>query len=175
MSEARPRRPSTGGQAPRAVKIRCRLIVEEAPSHDGTPGFSIWTHIEPFELPEQWPPLTPLASRRPKRALQVYDTTPGSDDPDRLKALAETLHGKLNMYNLDEETRIDVWAMPFPAETPDEDRVAKCRAHSTVEIVWRKIVKNGEFRMPPRNFVPQWQRVMLIIDRSMSQWDEDES
>ncbi|KAH0434846.1 hypothetical protein CcaCcLH18_05054 [Colletotrichum camelliae] len=174
MSEVRPRRPSTGAQAPRVVKIRRRLIVEEAPSHDGTPCFSVWTHIEPFELPEQWPPLTPLASRSPKRALQVYDTTPGSDDPDRLKALAETLHGKLNMYNLDEETRIDVWAMPFPAETPDEDRVAKCRAHSTVEIVWRKIVKNGEFRMPPRNFVPQWQRVMLIIDRSMSQWDEDQ-
>lgn len=29
--------------------------------------------------------------------------------------------------------------------------------------------------MPPRKFVPQWHRVMLIIDRPMSQWDEDES
>ncbi|KAI8283800.1 hypothetical protein K4K59_007639 [Colletotrichum sp. SAR11_240] len=172
MSEVRPRRPSTGGKAP--TKIRVRLAIEEAPSHDGTPCFSIWRYLDRSHLPEKWPPVTPPASQRPRRALQIYDTTPGSDDPDHLKALAETLYGKLDMCNLDEETRIDVWGMPLPLEASDEDRVAKCHAHSKVEIVWRKMDSDGEFRMPPRKFVPQWHRVMLIIDRPMTQWDEDE-
>ncbi|KAF3810991.1 hypothetical protein GCG54_00003171 [Colletotrichum gloeosporioides] len=125
--------------------VHVRLAIEEAPSHD--------TYA--LNLPKKWPPVTRPTSQRPKRALQIYDTTLGSDDADHLKALAGKLCGRLNMCNSDEETHIDVWGMPLPLEAPDEDRVVKCHAHSTVEIVWRKIVSNGEFRVPPGKFVPQ--------------------
>lgn len=179
MSHTPSRRLSTGGLPP--VQIRQHSVVEEAPSHDGTPCFTAWLRDEIVKVPQGW-----LASdfsmdnTIPKLSLQIYDTTPGSNNPDHLKTLAETLHKDTRQERLsqcrEEADRIDVWGMPLATNTSVEERIAKCKAHVLAEISSRDKDGNTDFIIPRllNHYNIQWQRAIVIIDRPRALWNEDE-
>ena len=69
----------TMGLAPRTRYLE---VIEEAPSHDGAPCISIWENYNDEDEPHS----------RPKYAIQFYDTTPSSRDPQHLKAVTQAIH-----------------------------------------------------------------------------------
>ncbi|KAI0505764.1 hypothetical protein F5B22DRAFT_626705 [Xylaria bambusicola] len=129
-------RRSTGGLPP--IKIIGHYIVEEAPSHDNTPCITAWVRDEIIQVPDRWEVSDfRINDKRPMWSIQIYATTPQSDNRDHLRALAETLHRETlqdrdntagGWYN-----RFDVWGMPLPVDASDEERVAKlCRRRDSL-------------------------------------------
>ncbi|KAI0377078.1 hypothetical protein F5Y04DRAFT_264993 [Hypomontagnella monticulosa] len=176
MSREPERRLSTGGLPP--VKTRERYVVEEAPSHDGTPGFTAWVRREIVEVPKGWSQSDfGFEDERPEWTLQIYDTTPGSDNPDHLKALAEKLFRELReereFYDRGEPDSINVWGMPLAPDISEEERIAKCKAHLLAEAASREATGNEDlFISQPSH--DEWQWAILIIDRPPELWNEDE-
>lgn len=177
MSHAPTRRPSTGGLPP--VKTREQYAVEEAPSQNSTPCFTAWVREEIVEIPAGWSASDfEIFDKRPEWSLQIYDTTPQSDNPEHLKALAEALHRETReereVNGRAKPDRIDVWGMPLSTDASDEERMAKCKAHVLAEISWRDATGSTEFHIPRLNVREKWQRGIIIIDRPEGLWDEDE-
>ncbi|KAF6809528.1 hypothetical protein CPLU01_15484 [Colletotrichum plurivorum] len=177
MSDPPARRPSTGGLPP--IRIKTRLVVEDAPSHDETPCVTVWEHVEIDAVPRGWSLSDfPERGRRPQWALQFYDTTPGSDDPDRLRALAERLFNDTReareVGGRAEPDRIDVWGLPLADGTADAERVARCRAHATEAMVFRNSGQVRGFRIPEFGTWINWRRAIIIVDRPEALWDEGE-
>lgn len=99
-------------------------MVQEPLSHDGTPCFSAWEDCKAVEKRHaKW-----VSNGRPKYSIQIYDTTPNSNDPQHIKALAEHLHkATLETRGGDGDTdyddRLDVYVLALPADLSDEGRV----------------------------------------------------
>ncbi|KAI1365679.1 hypothetical protein F5Y08DRAFT_303377 [Xylaria arbuscula] len=182
MSEAVPtRRLSTGGKPP--IKVRFHYVVEEAPSHDvQTPCMTAWEKEEIVAYPKGWPEWDyEVGDTRPMWSIQVYDTTPHSDNREHLGALVEMLHRDTKEVRYasgrDERDRVDVWGMPLPIDMPDEERVARCKAHMQAEIVARECAPAGtayDFHIPQLSTINMWKRGLVIIDRQQEQWNDGE-
>jgi hypothetical protein len=176
MSHTPTRRLSTGGLPP--IKIREQYVIEEAPSHDNICCFTAWIRKEIVKIPEGWSHSDyPDYGNRTEWSIQIYDTTPQSDNPNHLKALAETLHRETREeregHGRGEPDRIDVWGMPLAVDISDEGRIAKCKSHHLAEIASRKALNIVDFHIPVR---PNWmyERAIIIIDRPEALWDKDE-
>ena len=168
---------STGGKPP--VQIREEYIIEEAPSHDGTPCFTAWIKPGIVEVPQGWSASDfPVADERPQWSLQIYDTTPQSDDAEHLRSLARALHQETReereSYGRGAPDRIDVWGMPLSVDVSDEERVAKCKGHSLAEAASRNTAENPGFSIPRLCIRERWQRGIVIIDRTRELWNEEE-
>lgn len=175
MPHVESRRASTGGLPP--IRIIEHYVVEKLPTDNNIPCFTAWIRIEaPGPFREPWTaadyavPDTP-----PDVCIQFYDTTPGSDKPDHLKALAEMLHkeAREDSCSVDRE-RIDVWGMPLASDMSEKERVEKCKAHAAAEVASRNC--DGVPHEYPINSLSinySWQQVFIIIDRPMELWDHD--
>lgn len=171
------RSPSTGGLPP--VKIREQYIVEQVPSHDSTPCYTAWVRKEIVQVPQGWTTSDfNITNERPQWSVQIYDTTPQSADTNHLKTLAETLHEETreerDSDGRGQPDRIDVWGMPFSADAPEEDRIAKCKAHILAQIATRETSRDGEFHVPELRSHDLWKRAIIIIDQPKESWNENE-
>ncbi|KAI1272737.1 hypothetical protein F5Y07DRAFT_403103 [Xylaria sp. FL0933] len=178
MSETVPtRRLSTGGKPP--IRYQLRYVVEDAPSHDDqTPCVTAWRQAVNVRIHEGWSASDySIEDTRPQWSIQIYDTTPQSNDRVYLKVLAEMLHRETReereAMGREEPDRIDVWGMPLPVDMSDEERVARCRAHQQAEIAARDAAAVNDFPIPPLDG-EHWQRGIVIIDRPPARWDKDE-
>ena len=164
---------------PTALSVIPSVVVEEAPSHDGTPCLSVWEDHKAVD--SQYDKCA--SNGRPKYSIQFYDTTPASRDPEHLKAVGERIHSAtLDTRGMDgdneHEDRLDVWGMAMPAETPDEERVNRCVAHMKAEIVARNLTGSSDFFIPGTFNYHSYRRVLIIINGTMEEWEwpaEDES
>lgn len=179
MSQTPTRRLSTGGLPP--VKIREIYVVEEAPSHDETPCYTAWIKVELLsEIPQGFSASDFSNINNYSRwSIPIYDTTPASDSPEYLSALAEALHRETIeerfLNDRGEPDRIDVWGIPLPTNTSEEERIAKCKAHFLAEVASRNASGNPEFYMPRLKAREKWQRAIVVIYKPQSDWNEDES
>ncbi|RMJ16814.1 hypothetical protein CDV36_003561 [Fusarium kuroshium] len=115
---SRPR--STGGKPP--IRIRCWMVTEDAPSHDGTLCCSVWEAREAFVNPE------PV--KRPTWGIQVYDTRSNSGKSmKQLKKLALKIYedtwdvrSAMGRETLD---RIDLYGLAMPDGTPPSERAER--------------------------------------------------
>ncbi|KAI1352292.1 hypothetical protein F5Y01DRAFT_280462 [Xylaria sp. FL0043] len=178
MSETEPtRRLSTGGKLP--IRYQLSYVVEDAPSHDDqTPCVTAWLQAVNVRIHEGWSASDyMIEDTRPEWSIQIYDTTPQSDDRVYLKVLAEALHRETRegrgAMGCGAPDRFDVWGMPLPTEMSDEERVARCRAHQQAEIASQDAAAVKDFQIPPLRGA-HWQRGIVIIDRPPARWDEDE-
>lgn len=182
------RRVSTGGKAPR--KALLRYVIEEVPGHDNTPCFTAWQRAERLPIPEEYA-RSPLDSdsdddtghTRPQVSLQIYDTTPLSDNPDHLKTLVERVHKETFRarwrIGFEFHDRIDLWGMPLAADASTDERITKCREHACAEIASReraddvfhisRLINHVDW---PRS--EGWHRAIIIIDRPQELWNENE-
>ncbi|KAJ4215054.1 hypothetical protein NW759_010083 [Fusarium solani] len=165
-----PSRPaSTGGKPP--VKIRCWMVTEEAPSHDGTLCCSVW------EAREAW--VNPEPVKRPKWGLQIYDTRSNSGkNMKQLKKLAlkiyEDTWDERSAMGRETLDRIDLYGLAMPEGTSPAERAERCRAHNVKEIAARNATGKGDFYIPQMDcgFPESGQRSILVIDRPQAKWDE---
>lgn len=161
------------------MRILTRLVVEDAPSHDDTPCVTAWEHVEIAAVPAGWSLSDfPEKGKRPQWALQFYDTTPGADDPDRLRALAAKLFNDTRddreAGGRAEPDRIDVWGLPLADGTLAAERVARCRAHAEEAMEFRNGGQLKGFRIPEFGSYIDWRRAIVIVDRPEALWDEGE-
>ncbi|RSL51312.1 hypothetical protein CEP53_008478 [Fusarium sp. AF-6] len=165
-----PSRPaSTGGQRP--IRIRCWMVTEDAPSHDGTLCCSVWEAREAFVNPE------PV--KRPTWGIQVYDTRSNSGKSmKQLKKLALKIYedtwdvrSAMGRETLD---RIDLYGLAMPDDTPPAERAERCKAHNAKEIATRNASGKIDFYVPRMDcgFPESGQRCLLLIDRPEDKWDE---
>ncbi|KAJ3543907.1 hypothetical protein NM208_g3328 [Fusarium decemcellulare] len=165
-----PSRPaSTGGKAP--IRIRCWMVAEEAPSHDGTLCCSVWEAEEAFVDPE------PI--KRPKWGIQIYDTRSDSGkDMTRLKELGLKIYkdtwedrSAMGRGTLD---RIDIYGLAMPEHTPTAERAERCKAHNMEEIAARNATGKADFYIPqmPQDSLYPDRRSILVIHRPQDKWDE---
>ncbi|KAI3325507.1 hypothetical protein HD806DRAFT_449648 [Xylariaceae sp. AK1471] len=157
MSQAPTRRPSTGGLPP--IKMREEHVIEQVPSHHNTPCFTAWTREVIVKVPEGWSAGDfEISDKRPDWGVQVYDTSPGADDLERLRCLAERLFRESGE---DGGWRLDLWGLPLNAGTSDQERIERCKGHFLREVEAR----DGEvLGMPSGGFLGKWQRGILIIE-----------
>ncbi|MBE3050256.1 hypothetical protein IMZ48_48720 [Candidatus Bathyarchaeota archaeon] len=147
-------------------------VVEEAPSHDGTPCFSAWQDDKPVD--ERYTEF--VSHGRPKYSIQIYDTTPNSRDPQHVKAVAEEIHKatfstRCNESDPDEHDRLDVWGFALPAETSEEERVTRCIAHMKAEIVARNMTGKTDFYIPGTYDRDNYRRALVIVNKPMDELD----
>lgn len=161
--------------------LKCRLhyVVEEAPSHDGTPCFTAWVRAVIAKVPKGWCSSDfRIDDERPEWSIQIYDTTPGSDNSDHLKSLAKTLHEETweerEGYGRGKPDRIDVWGIPLPTTVSDEERIEKCKAHFMAETASREVAACDGFHISLLDDDDDWQRGIVIIDRPKEIWNEGE-
>lgn len=171
------RRSSTGGLPP--IKVRKRYVVEEAPSHGGTPCFTAWARQEIAEIPQGWSASDfTIADVRPQWSLQIYDTTPHAASPEHLRKLAVMLHTETREERegggRGRPDRFDVWGMPCAEDASDVESLAKCKAHLLAAIAARESSGENGFHVPELHGHYQWMRARLIIDRPQGDWDESE-
>jgi hypothetical protein len=99
-------------------------------------------------------------------------------NPDHLKSLAETFHKETRedhgVGGRDQPTRIDIWGMPFAADVPEEEKIARCKAHILAEIAARETSRDNNFHVPELSSHYHWKRAIIIIDQSEKSWNEDE-
>jgi hypothetical protein len=174
MSHDPERRLSTGGKPP--IEIREQYLVEETSSHDGTPCYTAWVREEIVKVPQGWSTSDfTMGTKRPQRSFQIYDTTPQAADPNHLKTLAETFHKETRKERgRDQRDRIDVWSMPFAADTSKEENMAKCKAHILAEIAVRETSGDDNFHIPALCSHYQYNRAILIVDQPEESWNKDE-
>ncbi|RSL50127.1 hypothetical protein CEP54_012074 [Fusarium duplospermum] len=165
-----PSRPaSTGGKPP--VRIRCWMVTEEAPSHDGTLCCSVW------EARELW--VNPEPVKRPTWGIQIYDTRSNSGKSmKQLKKLALKIYedtwderSAMGRGTLD---RIDLYGLAMPDDTTPAERAERCKAHNAKEIATRNASGKIDFYIPRMDcgFPESGQRCLLFIDRPEDKWDE---
>ncbi|KAJ4308971.1 hypothetical protein N0V94_009138 [Neodidymelliopsis sp. IMI 364377] len=177
MSHDPERRLSTGGLPP--IKICEQYVIEEAPSHDGTPCYTAWVREEIVQVPHGWSASDfDIANKRPQWSLQIYDTTSQAVNPDHLKSLVETFHKETRkehgIIGRNQPTRIDIWGMPFTTDTIEEEKIAKCKAHILAEIAARETSGDDDFHVPELCSHHHWKRAILIVDQSEESWNEIE-
>ncbi|KDN68419.1 hypothetical protein CSUB01_07540 [Colletotrichum sublineola] len=184
----RERSRSTGGQAP--IRVILDYIVEHIPSHDGKPFFTAWIRRS-YPNPPPYKPWSTLAcdnsdreyvdSTRPLLSILFYDITPGSDNHDHLKALAESLyretHELCELPDRDQYIRTEVCGMPLPAGLSDKEKAAKCKAHAMAEIASRKAGGAGlDLQITP--IIDEVFHIdeyfIFVIDKPRENWNEDE-
>jgi hypothetical protein len=117
-------------------------------------------------------------NEHPEWSIQIYDTTPGPDDPEYLRGLAEKLHRhtreEREAAGRGRSDRIDVRGMPLATNITEEERIEKCKAHFMAETAARDVAAVDGFHIPLLEANSQWQRAIVIIDRPQETWDEDE-
>lgn len=141
------------------------IAVEEIVTHDGIPCFCAW---------DRWfeddPPI------RPKWSIQIYDTTPDSQNKDYLRQLVSDFHEETGMRSgsdLDCRDRIDLYGLALPADTPEDARVLACMAHHMAELKARKLSGKADFYIPFNNNPLGWRHGIIILNVSQP-WDEKE-
>ncbi|KAL0942313.1 uncharacterized protein CTRU02_200199 [Colletotrichum truncatum] len=154
-----------------AKKVYSRTVVEEAPSHDGKICYAAW------KLTESDPDVrtSPEASNRPKWSIQVYDTTPMAGDREHIITVAQKLEESTRQGRdrRGAPNRIEVHGLPLHADTPENERVARCTAHHRAEVAERNATGVTDFFIPP-TFDDTWKHRVLIIDKPEGSWDESE-
>lgn len=149
-----------------------RLVVENAPNHDNTrPCSSAWW-LRDYE-PVEDTPANP--ERRPKWSIQVYDTTPQAADAAHVQRQARKIFEETWEQRRNEgrelPDRVDVYGLPLPADTPDEERVRRCIAHQNREIHERNATGRADFFIPP-TFDEPYSRVLMIIAAPEEAWNQ---
>jgi hypothetical protein len=122
-------------------------VIEEAPTHDGTPCFTAWQAY--WERDDQGCQYLDTRSR-PLFSIQIYDTTPNSRDKQHLRALAEHIHKSTwddrTMSGENQlQDRLDVYGLALPADTPESERITRCVAHQRAEIEARNSTGKSDF------------------------------
>ena len=177
MSQGSERRPSTGGLPP--IQIREHHLVEHVSSHDNTPCYTAWVRQEIVKVPQGWSAEDfGIPHERPQWSLQIYDTTPRAADPAHLKTLAETFHKETReereAAGRDQPDRIDVWGIPFAVDAPEEERIAKCKAHILAEIAARMTSGHDDFHVQELHDHYKWKRAIVIIDQPEESWNRSQ-
>jgi hypothetical protein len=134
---------------------------------------------EIVKVPEGWSASDfTIASERPSRSFQIYNTTPQAASLDRLQALAKELQTELckdhGVGGRDQTARVDVWAMPFPANASEETIINACKAHSLAESTARESAGDDGFHVSGFDGHGQWKRFLLIMDQPEESWDQNE-
>lgn len=162
---------------PSNMALEVSDVVEEAPSHDGTPCFSAWECSRAAD--PQYRHLEP--GTRPKYSIQIYDTTPGSGNLEHLKALAGDIHkGTCEHRTLGNDSdwndRLDVYSLAMPHRTPLDDRVRRCIAHQKAEIVSRNLSGRSDFYISGTYRKRDHRRVLFIVAREVepAAWERDQ-
>lgn len=153
-------------------------VIEEAPSHDGTPCISAWKCHRTADL--KYRELVP--GNRPKYSIQIYDTTPDSANPEYLNALAGNIHKRTHKdrtrrHDLEWEDRLDVYGLPMPRGTHLNDRVRRCIAHQKAEIVSRNLTGKSDFYISGTYSAWDLRRVLFIVASQVEPeaWEYDEN
>ncbi|KAI9643613.1 hypothetical protein NHQ30_008235 [Ciborinia camelliae] len=145
----------TGQPAPR--RRRMETVIEEAPSHDGTPTTAAY-----------WWPREP--NLRPLYAHRVYDTTSDASIPGRAAELAKVINEKTwdyrDGYGGGEADRIEVVALPMPEDATAEERVEKSKVHYMAEVSTRE----ADWHLPRTFRHDGYQRAIIVIDRLREEW-----
>lgn len=107
-----------------------------------------------------------------KYSIQVYDTTPKSNDPQHTKALAEhihkaTLEARCGYGDHDYGDRLDVYGLTMPDDTSDEERVQRCIAHQKAEIIARHSMGKSDFLISGTYSVSSYRRALIMINSTM--------
>lgn len=114
-----------------------KVIVEPAPSHDGSPTFAAYEAPVPLLGPNDTPPSENPEKYRPPFGIRIYDITPTAT-PERAALLARRISELTydTRYNdrCYEKDRIEVVAMPLLDQSMTaNDQAARCIAHNEAE------------------------------------------
>jgi hypothetical protein len=152
-----------GGVRPRKTPSKS-LVVEPAPSHDGSPCITAYD-------------VDVINNTRPLYALRVYDTRPTAGDQSYIRELAEKLHvgtmdERCSRMPADNRDRIEVVGLPLSADVSDEERTQICEEHHMAEIAARKAAGTADFYLPKNpDDLRTYERSLVIIDRLETGWE----
>lgn len=127
-----------------------RMVVEAAPSHDGSQTFAAWHGSDP----------------RPLFALRIYDTTPEAASADHLHHVAKVIYENTWKHRASvgrgQPDRIEVVGMPMAAAT-DEERARRCREHHEAEVASRIRAASREWYIPTtRTESSYWSHIKVL-------------
>ncbi|SPO01996.1 uncharacterized protein DNG_04669 [Cephalotrichum gorgonifer] len=162
---------------PEYVNLTSFAVTEKAPSHrKDIPCFSSWEGTS-AEDPQH---AKGIRDERPMYSIQIYDTTPDSNNPKHVWALALELHQatfgtRMNFRDPESEDRLDVYGLPMSTDTSDDERVNRCIAHQKAEIESRHSTGRTDFYISGTCEPSDYRRFLLIIDGPVPQLDGGES
>lgn len=128
------------------------MVVEAAPSHDGSQTFAAWYGSDP----------------RPLFALCIYDTTPEAASADHLRHVAKVVHENTWKHRASvgrgQPDRIEVVGMPMTAAT-DEERASRCREHHEAEVASRIRAASREWYIPTTRIESSYWSHIKVLTR----------
>lgn len=115
-----------------------RLVIERAPSHDGTPTVAAYHELDD---PGDWRTMV-CKLIRPLFAFRIYDTTPDAANVNNIYHVAkaifeETLEARSAGRDRDVPDRIEVVGLPMSPDATDDERAVRCREFETAEMIAR--------------------------------------
>ncbi|KAK6207362.1 hypothetical protein LQW54_007191 [Pestalotiopsis sp. IQ-011] len=137
-----------------------RMVVEAAPSHDGSQTFAAWFGADP----------------RPLFALCVYDTTPEASSADHIRHVAEVIYENTWKHRAsvgrEAPDRIEVVGMPMAAAATDEERARRCREHHEAEVASRISAASREWYIPTTRTESSYWSHIKVLTRLDRGWEE---
>ncbi|KAI2606212.1 uncharacterized protein GGS25DRAFT_500149 [Hypoxylon fragiforme] len=161
-------------------------IVERAPNHDpNNYCFTAWEYLEPAEddtdddtddgTNHGATPKNPIT--RHKWSIQIYVTIPEASNEEYLRALVRKIHDETLQIRggsgRHAPDRMDMYGLPLPPGTSEEETVAQCVSHQKHEIAARNATGRSDFFIPP-TFDNTYNNLILIVDQPEEKWNEGE-
>ncbi len=156
--------PEEGGRPPRRILPK-EHVVEQAPSHDGTPCFTAYS-------------IDAENKERPLFSLRVYDTRPEAGNAETIRTLALKIQEGTEAERCEaqpavDRDRIEVVGLPLPPDASNEQRFAVCRAHHLVEIAARKAARKADFYIPATHDNYGYWHAFVILVHLGEGWESE--
>ncbi|KAG7053447.1 ArcA-like protein [Colletotrichum scovillei] len=153
--------------------IPIQIVVEPAPSHDGTPIFAAW---EKPRIAQRGDWDYPSPRPKPPFGMAVYDITPTAT-PTRAAKMAHALSRLTRNRNTEwGGDRIEVVCFPLPSHLTCQERAKACISHHGHEVRNRAVIDNiddAKFWFLPEDFINEWySRGLILIDRLEDTWED---